>query len=68
MCSRHRPLNGADSYDIEQKFAVLMDVNRWDPDHGRAWITVTALGPLDAMDRVKAMYPRAAVLRAEAAA
>jgi hypothetical protein len=52
----------------ERAYCVLMDISRWDPDEGRAWITVTAADSLDAMDRVKAMYPAAAVLRAEVAA
>lgn len=78
MCSSHRPLNGADSYDITdatsdalqespRQFAVLMDVNKWDPDEGRAWITVSAVNALDAMDQVRVMYPSAAVLMAEVA-
>lgn len=76
MCSRH-PEYGA-GYDITdatsdyfqetlRSYAVLMDLDKWDPEVGRAWITVTASGKLDAMRRVREMYPEAAVLRAEAA-
>lgn len=50
-----------------RSFAVQIDVNKWDPDEGRAWITVTAANALDAMDRVRSMYPSAAVLMAEEA-
>lgn len=48
-------------------YCVKMDVNRWDTDEGRVWITVNAIGPLDAMRKVGEMYPDAAVLRAELA-
>lgn len=74
MCSRHAEYGaGYDITDAQSdylqesfiEFHVLMDVNKWDPEEGRAWITTKATGPLDAMRRVRELYPAAAVLRAE---
>lgn len=53
--------------EVQQQWHVLMLVNKYDKDEGRAWITVRAFGPRDAMEQVRQMYPTAAVLRAEAA-
>jgi hypothetical protein len=50
-----------------QTFHVLMDVDRYDPDMGRAWITVEATDYLDAELQVRDLYPNAAVLKSEAA-
>lgn len=64
VCSRHQEPGAGEDY-ADATFHVLMDVNRHDPDQGRAWITVTAANGLAAMDQVRSMYPKAAVLRAE---
>jgi hypothetical protein len=64
---RRRPVCDSRRPDSSATYCVLMDVNRWDTDEGRAWITVTASDPLDAMRQVRDKYPNAAVLRAEEA-
>lgn len=50
---------------LASTYHVLMDVNRWDTDEGRAWITVEATGHEQAKQKVRELYPNAAVLRAE---
>jgi hypothetical protein len=56
---------GTEPWELHE-YRVLVDVNRWDPDEGRAWHIVRAFGPHDAINQVRTDHPEAAVLRAEA--
>lgn len=57
MCDTRRPLNGADSLPADEPRAYRVNLRgKWD-DTERKTITVTAYGPRDIDNQVRAFHP-----------